>query len=535
MTRTARSANTVHIATESAVAGQERVLTSGALTLVASLHRQFDPRRRELLAARAERRTRTGRTGRLDFRADTAGVREADWHVADAPADLRDRRVEFVGPTDPASTIEALTSGARAWLADLEDAGTPHWRNVVGGQVALHDAIRRTLTDDAGRTLPADGPLPAIVVRVRGWHLDERHVVVDGSPVAGALVDFGLYLHANAAELVARGSGPYFYLPKLESHVEARLWSEVFTAAERDLGLPHGTIRATVLIETVTAALEMDEILFELRDHASGLNAGRWDYLFSFVKEFRDAGPGFVLPERNALTMTVPFMRAYTDLLVATCHRRGAVAMGGLAAAVPDPHDADANARAAQKVRDDKTREAGDGFDGSWVVHRDLVPVCEEAFGAVLGDRPNQVDRLRPEVVADAAALLDVASAAGGVSEAGLRDSVGLSLRYLEAWLRGEGAIVVGGLLEDTATVEVSRAQLWQWAHNEVVLDTGVRVDAAFVGRVIDEESDRVRAEIGEPSFAAGRFADARSLLRDVSIGATLPEFLTLPGLALID
>jgi len=499
------------------------------------LQRRFGERRSLLLAEREMRRAEIARVGTLDFLPASAEVRAADWRVAEAPSDLRDRRVEYVGPTDPGSTIDALTSGARSWLADLEDANTPHWRNMVGGQVSLYDAIRRTLVDGRGRRLSAEGRTPAIIVRVRGWHLDEHHLLVDGVPASASLTDFGLYAHANAAELIARGSGPYFYLPKLESHLEARLWEDVFTVAEAELGVPHGTIRATVLIETITAALEMDEILYELRDHASGLNAGRWDYLFSFVKKFRDAGPEFVLPERNALTMTVPFMRAYTDLLVATCHRRGAIAMGGLAAAVPAPNDRAVNERAARKVREDKMREAGDGFDGSWVVHRELVAVCEEEFTAVLGERPNQIDRQRPEVVGDAVALLDIASAAGGVSEAGLRGSIRLSLIYLEAWLRGEGAVVIDNLIEDTATVEVARAQLWQWTHNDIILDTGRKVDVEFVEQVIDEEAAAIRAMVGDEAFVDGRYDTARELLAEVSTSEEFPEFLTLAGLALID
>src|SRR6478672_257143 len=370
-----------------AVARSGDILTDQALAFVAELQRRFGHRRDELLAARTGRRAEAARTGRLDFLPETAQVRRADWMVAAAPADLVDRRVEITGPPEPKMAINALNSGAKVWLADLEDANTPHWSNVVGGQVTLFDAIRRRLefTSPEGKQyqLVTDRPLAVIVTRPRGWHFDERHLLVDGSPAVGALVDFGLYFFHNATELNNRGSGPYFYLPKMESHLEARLWNDVFSFAEEHLGVDHGTIRATVLIDTIPAAFEMEEILYELREHASGLNAGRWDYLFSVIKYFRDAGPGFVLPDRGAVTMTAPMMRAYTDLLVATCHRRGAFAMCGMAAFIPSRRDPEINRAALEKVRADKQREAGDGFDGSWVAHPDLVPVCQAVFDAV--------------------------------------------------------------------------------------------------------------------------------------------------------
>jgi malate synthase len=388
--------------TPSTVDRAREVLTPEALDFVADLQRRFGPVRDELLRRRYARREEIARTGTLDFPEETRSVREdPSWRVATAPADLADRRVEMTGPTERKMAINALNSGAKVWLADLEDANTPHWENVVAGQVNLRDAVRRTIayTSPEGKeyALRDDAPLSVMVVRPRGWHLDERHVRVDGAPAVGALVDFGLYFHHNATELLERGSGPYFYLPKTESHREARLWNEIFTYAQERLGVPYGTVRATVLIETITAAFEMEEILYELRDHASGLNAGRWDYLFSVIKNFREAGQRFVLPDRNSVTMTAPFMRAYTELLVSTCHRRGAFAIGGMAAFIPSRRDPEVNARALAKVREDKEREARDGFDGSWVAHPDLVPVCQEVFDRVLGDRPNQLDRQRPD------------------------------------------------------------------------------------------------------------------------------------------
>ncbi|HEY1485916.1 MAG TPA: malate synthase A, partial [Micromonosporaceae bacterium] len=405
------------------------ILTDGALAFLADLHARFADRRDELIAARARRRTEP-----LTLRPETRTVRDAEWQVAAAPPDLVDRRVEITGPTERKMAINALNSGARVWLADLEDANTPHWRNVIGGQINLFDAVRRTIafTGPDGRTyaLREDRRPATIVVRPRGWHLDERHLTVGGRPMVGALVDFGLYFFHNAAELLARGSGPYFYLPKMESHLEARLWNDVFTHAEADLGIPYGSIRATVLIETIPAAFEMDEILYELREHASGLNAGRWDYLFSIIKRFRDAGESYVLPDRASVTMTVPFMRAYSDLLVATCHRRGAYAIGGMAAFIPSRSDRQINEVAFAKVREDKLREATSGFDGSWVAHPDLVPVCETIFDEAFAGRDNQLDVAREDVPADPAALLDLRTDSA-VTEAGLRTNVEVALRYL--------------------------------------------------------------------------------------------------------
>ncbi|MCA2214789.1 malate synthase A [Jidongwangia harbinensis] len=504
------------------------ILSEEAVSFVADLNRRFRPRRDELLAARAERRAHIANGGRLDFRPETAEIRAGDWTVPAAPADLTDRRVEITGPTERKMTINALNSGAKVWLADLEDANTPHWANVVDGQQNLYDAVRRTVTlQTPQKTYELNGgPYPTIVMRPRGWHLDERHLPVDGSPAVGALVDFGLYFFHNARELLERGSGPYLYLPKMESHHEAALWNDVFTHAQQALGIPVGTIRATVLIETIPAAFEMDEILYALRPHVSGLNAGRWDYLFSIIKYFRD-NPAMVLPDRASVTMTAPFMRAYTELLVSTCHRRGAFAMGGMAAFIPSRRDPQVNEVALGKVREDKEREAADGFDGSWVAHPDLVPVCREIFDRVLGDRPNQLDRRRDDVSVDAARLLDVAATGGAVTAAGLRSNVSVALQYLEAWLRGNGAVAINNLMEDAATAEISRSQVWQWIHNGVRLDDGTEVTADLVTRIEDEELAAIRAAIGDEAWAGSRFDDARKLFERVALVDDFAEFLT--------
>jgi malate synthase len=511
----------------------EEVLTPAALEFVAGLHRAFAARRDELLQARADRRAEVARTGRLDFLESTREVRESEWTVAPAPEDLTDRRVEMTGPTDRKMTINALNSGARVWLADQEDASTPHWHNVVGGQVNLADAIRRTIsfTSPEGKEYALKaGRLATIVMRPRGWHLDERHLLIDGKPAVGALVDFGLYFFHNAAELLARGSGPYFYLPKMESHLEARLWNDVFVHAQAELGIAAGSVRATVLIETIPAAFEMDEILYELRDHASGLNAGRWDYLFSVIKYFRDAGPAFVLPDRNAVTMTAPFMRAYTTLLVRTCHRRGAFAMGGMAAFIPNRRDPEVTERALAKVRDDKEREAGDGFDGSWVAHPDLVPVCQQVFDRVLGDRPNQVSRPVDDNEVTAAELLDISSTPGAVTAAGLRSNVHVALLYLEAWLRGTGAVAIDNLMEDAATAEIARAQLWQWVNNAVKLDTGETVTAELVEQTVAAEVEAIREQVGAEAYDAGRYEDARRIFTCLALSGDFEDFLTIPA-----
>jgi malate synthase len=509
---------------------QEEVLTAEALEFIAALHREFDSRRRELLAARARRRAEIARTGRLDFLPETEEIRSADWQVADAPPALRDRRVEMTGPTERKMTINALNSGAKVWLADFEDANTPTWHNVVAGQINLLDARTgkveyRSPEGKEYRVTATD--LPTVVVRPRGWHLIERHLTVDGQPVAGALVDFGLYFLHNP-------SVPYFYLPKLESHLEARLWNDVFSFAERARGVRHGSIRATVLIETITAAFEMDEILYELREHASGLNAGRWDYLFSVIKNFRDAGERFVLPDRNAVTMTAPFMRAYTELLVATCHRRGAFAIGGMAAFIPSRRDPEVNDKAIAKVREDKRLEAESGYDGSWVAHPDLVSLCAEEFTKVLGERPNQLDRQRDDVRVTAAELLDVAATEAECTDEGLRNDIRVGLRYIESWLRGNGAAGIFNLMEDAATAEIARSQVWQWMHGRVRLTNGTTLDEQTIRAVIDEEYEAIRAEQGE-AFEAGRWKQAREVFEQVALADEFVDFLTLPAYELID
>ncbi|MEQ4209155.1 malate synthase A [Actinopolymorpha sp. B17G11] len=518
----------------------EEVLTPEALAFVGALQQRFGARREELLARRRQRRDEVAKTGTLDFLPDTKEIRDDPaWQVAPAPKDLRDRRVEITGPTERKMTINALNAGAQVWLADLEDSNTPHWSNVVSGQVNLADAVRRRIAfegpDGRQYALREDGELATIVVRPRGWHLDERHLTFDGQPATGALVDFGLYFFHNAHELLARDSGPYFYLPKLESHLEARLWADVFAVAEELLGIEHGTIRATVLIETIPAAFEMEEILYELRHYASGLNAGRWDYLFSLIKYFRDAGQEFVLPDRNAVTMTTPFMRAYTELLVATCHRRGAFAMGGMAAFIPNRRDPEINEQALGKVRADKEREADDGFDGSWVAHPDLVPICKDVFDRQLGSRENQLDRRRDDVEVAAADLLDVGSTPGTPTEAGLANNVAVALRYLASWLGGNGAVAIFNLMEDAATAEISRSQIWQWIHHATPLDNGQVVTAELVRRVADDECAHLREEIGEENFHRSNFSPARELFEKVALAPSYADFLTIPAYELID
>lgn len=517
------------VVTAPAVDRADEVLTPEALAFVADLQRRFGARRDELLARRRERRAEISRTGRLDFLPETADIRAGDWQVAPAPPDLQDRRVEITGPTDRKMGINALNSGAAVWLADLEDANTPHWHNVIGGQLTLRDAIRRTieLTTPQGKHYALRDPdaIPVILPRPRGWHFDERHATLEGTPVVAALFDAGLHLFHNAHELIARGSGPYFYLPKLESHLEARLWNDVFTHAQQALGIPHGTIRATVLIETITAAFEMDEILYELREHASGLNAGRWDYLFSIIKNFRDV-PGMPpLPDRAAVTMGAPMMQAYSDLLVRTCHRRGAHAMGGMAAFIPSRRDEAVNAAAFAKVREDKTREANAGFDGSWVAHPDLVPLCREVFDAVLTG-PNQVARQRDDVNVAAGDLLALDRTAGERTMAGLRANVEVGIAYLAAWLDGNGAAAIHNLMEDAATAEISRSQIWQWLHAGVTLASGEVVTRELLDRVVAEEHAGLVAGGWYPEHLDA----ARELFVRTAIDADFVDFLTLPA-----
>jgi malate synthase len=510
------------------------ILTEEALEFVASLQREFNPTRRELLARRVERQAELDAGGSLDFLVETRDVREAEWRVAPVPDDLEDRRVEITGPTDRKMVINALNSGARGFMADFEDANAPTWRNQVDGQANLIDAIEGTIEfadPKTGRGYRLNDEVATLLVRPRGWHLPEKHVVVDGEPVAGALFDFGLFLFHNGRRLLERGSGPYLYLPKLQGHVEARLWNSVFEYAQDTLGIPRGTIKATVLIETIWAAFEMEEILYELRDHSAGLNAGRWDYMFSIIKTFRERRE-FVLPDRNTVTMTVPFMRAYTELLVKTCHRRAAHAMGGMAAVIPSRKDPEANERALAKVRDDKRREATDGFDGTWVAHPDAVSVATEEFDHVLGERPNQVERLREEVSVTADELLDVVSTPGEVTEDGLRNDVNVGIQYISSWLRGNGAAGIYGLMEDAATAEIARSQVWQWVRHGVELSDGRPVTTDLVRWAADEELARIRAEVGNDEwfYSQGRPDESRGLFEQVALSEDFVEFLTLPA-----
>ena len=504
------------------VASADRVLTPAALGFVAALQREFGARRREILARRIARQAELD-AGRLpDFLAETAGVRAGEWSVAPTPPDLNDRRVEITGPSERKMMINALNSSARVFMADFEDALSPTWENVIEGQANAMDAVRRTLAYESpeGKAYRLNAELATLLVRPRGWHLVERHVTLDGDPISASLFDFGLFFFRNAAALLERGSGPYLYLPKLESHLEARLWNDVFLFAQERLGIPRGSIRATVLIETILAAFEMDEILYELREHAAGLNAGRWDYIFSLIKKFRDR-PDMVLPDRAQVTMAVPFMRAYTQLLVRTCHRRGAHAIGGMAAFVPNRRDPEVTEVALAKVREDKERESGDGFDGTWVAHPDLVPVAEEVFDRALGERPNQKDRLREDVDVSPDQLLDVRVPDGRVTEAGVRNNVSVALQYLDAWLGGTGAVAIFNLMEDAATSEIARSQLWQWLRHGARLDGGVPVMAAFYERVRDEELARL-------GVGAGHLGEAREILDRLVLDEDYTEFMTL-------
>ncbi len=509
----------------------DEILTPEALAFLTRLHDQFAGRRHDRLDARMQRRAAIDNGRDLRFLDETRAIREdADWRVAGAGPGLEDRRVEITGPTDRKMTINALNSGAKVWLADQEDATSPTWANVIGGQVNLFDAIRRQIdfTTDDGKEYKLGETTPTIVMRPRGWHLVEKHLrYIDpagiASPASGSLVDFGLYFFHNAKELIARGSGPYFYLAKTENHLEARLWDDVFTFSENALGIPHGTIRATVLIETITAAFEMDEILYELRDHCAGLNAGRWDYIFSIIKNFRGRGASFVLPDRAKITMTVPFMRAYTELLVQTCHKRGAHAIGGMSAFIPNRKDPAVTERALEQVAADKRREAGDGFDGTWVAHPDLIATARAEFDAVLGDRPNQVDRQRPDVHVEARDLLDL-RIDGQVTDEGVRANVSIAVRYLESWLRGVGAAAIDNLMEDAATAEISRSQLWQWMHQGIVTQEGTPVTRELVERLLAETLAGATRSPGD------KFDEAAEVFRLVTLGEDYPTFLTIPA-----
>ncbi len=513
------------------VSDAERVLTRDALEFVERLQREFGPRRDELLAKRQERWAELRRGGTLDFPPETAKIRSSEWRVAPVPKDLEVRKVEITGPTDRKMIINALNSGASVYMADFEDANTPTWENMVSGQANLIDAIERTITfaSPEGKQYRLNDRVATLVVRPRGWHLPEKHLEVDGRPVIGALMDFGLYFFHNARRLLDKGSAPYFYLAKTESHLEARLWNDVFSYAQDVLGIPRGTIKATVLIEVVTAAFEMDEILYELREHSGGLNAGRWDYIFSLIKKF-DSRADYVLPDRIQVTMTVPFMRAYTELLVQTCHKRGAFALGGMAAYIPSRRDAAVNEQALAKVRDDKVREANDGFDGTWVAHPDLVPTAMEEFDKQLGPKRNQLDRQRPEVKVSAAQLLDIRVPGGTITDAGVRGNVSVGIQYIASWLRGTGAAAINNLMEDAATAEISRSQVWQWVHHGASITGGPRITQDLVRQLVREEAEKLKKSVGDDFYATGRYAEAVAIFEQVALTRDFVEFLTLPG-----
>ena len=508
----------------------ERILTPPALDFVAKLHREFNPTREALLKRRAERQAQLDAGALPDFLPETEGVRRAEWRVAPAPADLEDRRVEITGPVDRKMMINALNSGAKVFMADFEDALSPAWSNIIQGQVNLIDAVRKTIRFEGpeGKAYQLKDEAATLLVRPRGWHLTEKHVWVDGQPISASLFDFGLYLYHNARELLSRGGGPYFYLPKLESHLEARLWNEVFNAAQDALGLPRGTIRATVLIETILGAFEMEEILYELRDHAAGLNAGRWDYIFSIIKKFRHRADS-ILPDRVQVTMTVPFMRAYTERLVMVCHRHGAHAIGGMAAFIPSRKDAQVNEVALAKVREDKLRESGDGFDGTWVAHPDLVPAAMEVFDQALGAKPHQKERLREDVQVKAQDLTYIRVPGGKVTEAGLRLNVNVALQYVESWLGGNGAAAINNLMEDAATAEISRAQIWQWIRHGTKLEDGRQITRELYAQIRAEEL----ARLGGP--AAGRYREAAEILDGLITSDTFAEFLTIPAYSYLE
>jgi malate synthase len=510
--------------------GYDRILTPEALEFLAGLHRLFDARRQDLLAARAKRQAELDQGALPEFPSDTREIRAGDWSVAPPPPDLQDRRVEITGPTDRKMLINALNSGAKVFMADFEDSNTPTWDNMVGGQRNLIEAIEGTIsfTSPEGREYKLNDKTATLIVRPRGWHLVEKHVLVDGQPISGSLFDFGLYVFHNARRLLDKGSGPYFYLPKLENAQEARLWNDVFLHAQQVLGLDRGTIRATVLLETILAAFEMEEILYELREHSTGLNAGRWDYLFSIIKKFRTR-PEMTLPDRNSVTMTAPFMRAYTELLIRTCHRRKAHAIGGMAAFIPSRRNPEINEQAIPKVRADKEREANAGCDGTWVAHPDLVPVALEVFDKVLGDKPNQVAKLREDVAVTAAQLIDVSGTEGAVTEAGLRNDVNVGIQYISSWLRGNGAAGIFNLMEDAATCEISRSQVWQWVHNGVKLQDGRAVTPELVRQIATEELEKIRQQVGDEFYRTqGRAEESRGIFEQVALGDDFVEFLTL-------
>jgi malate synthase len=512
--------------------GFEQILTPEAVEFTVALQRKFNATRKELLKARAERQAAFDAGAKFDFLPKTKAVREGNWKVASIPADLQDRRVEITGPVDRKMVINALNSGAKVFMADFEDSCTPNWENVVEGHLNLINAIERRIefTNADGKVYKLKEKVAVLIVRPRGWHLHEKHMVVDGELMSGALMDFGLYCFHNAKRLLGKGSGPYFYLPKTESYLEARLWNDVFSFAEDYLGVPRATIKATVLIEVITAAFQMDEILYELREHIAGLNAGRWDYIFSVIKKFNKHAD-MLLPDRSQVTMTVPFMRAYAELLVKTCHKRDAFAMGGMSAFIPSRRDAEINERALAAVRVDKAREAGDGFDGTWVAHPDLVAVARAEFDKVLGSKPNQVDKQRPEVNVAGADLINVAIPGSAITEAGLRNNISVAILYMESWLRGNGAVAIYNLMEDAATAEISRSQVWQWVRHGARLNDGTPVTADLVRKLGAEEYTKARDLLGGKE---GRLADAYVLFEQIALAEEYTEFLTVPAYNLI-
>ena len=510
------------------------ILTPEALAFVAKLHRQFEPRRQDLLARRAARQ-REFDAGKLpDFLAETKSIRDTEWRIAPQPNDLLDRRVEITGPTDRKMVINALNCGASTFMADFEDANCPTWFNMIDGQINIRDAVRRTITfEQGGKGYKLNDKLAVLIPRPRGWHLDEKHLTVDGKPVSGSIFDFALLFFHNARELLARGSGPYYYLPKMESHLEARLWNDTFRLAQGELGIAQGSIKATCLIETVLAAFEMDEFLWELKEHSAGLNIGRWDYIFSCIKKFR-SNKDFCLADRSQVTMTAPFMRAYALALVKTCHRRGAPAMGGMAAQIPIKNDPVANEAAMEKVRADKLREVTDGCDGTWVAHPALVPIAKAVFDQHM-PQPNQYARQRPDVKISAAELLSFKPEAP-ITEAGLRNNISVGIQYLGAWLAGNGCVPVFNLMEDAATAEISRSQIWQWMRSDKGrLDDGRKIDKALFRRLLAEELPKVKIYLGETAYQAGRYEDGAKLFERITTDDVYVEFLTLPAYALID
>ncbi|OZS76872.1 malate synthase A [Tetzosporium hominis] len=508
----------------------ERVLTPEALQFLEGLHRTFNERRKELLKAREERQQQLDAGGKLDFLEETKAIREGDWTVAELPKDLQDRRVEITGPVDRKMVINALNSGAKLFMACFEDATAPTWHNMIHGQINMYDAIRKTISftqSETGKTYQLNEEVAVLQIRPRGWHLLEKHVEVDGEPMSGGLFDFGLYFFHNAKELLARGSGPYFYLPKLEHYLEARLWNDVFRYAQETLGVPQGSIRATVLIETIPAAFQMDEILYELREHSAGLNCGRWDYIFSYIKRLRNQ-PDVILPDRSQVTMTSPFMRAYTLLAIKTCHKRNAPAMGGMAAQIPIKGDEEANAAAFDKVREDKRREVTDGHDGTWVAHPALVAVALEEFNEYMTE-PNQIARKRDDVEVTAEGLVEVPT--GSITENGLRVNCSVGVQYIASWLRGNGAAPINHLMEDAATAEISRTQVWQWIrHPEGKLEDGRKITGELVDQVLEEELQKLQQQFGKDVYDTGRFEEAAGLFRRLVLNDDFIEFLTVPG-----